>query len=192
MPYTGEHAFLEDDSMIRFPLQRLAVLLVVTVLFLGVPHLADAQKAPGPKLVPPKAAAPTAAGAESRTARAFEDARKQGPLALRAFLYRMPKGADLHSHLSGAIYAESWLRAAGEDNLCVDTKTFAFVRPDAGQYKGTDDQDKHFVAICKSGQVAASEVPKNQHLYDDLIDAFSMRTFVPVTADSGHDHFFDT
>ena len=178
--------------MIRFPLQRLAVLLVVTVLFLGVPHLADAQKAPGPKLVPPKAAAPSAAGAEARTAKAIEDARKQGPLALRAFLYRMPKGADLHSHLSGAIYAESWIRVAGEDNLCVDTKIPAFVRPDAGQYKGTDDQDKHFVAICKAGQVAASEVPKNQHLYDDLIDAFSMRTFVPVTADSGHDHFFDT
>ncbi|HEY1808626.1 MAG TPA: adenosine deaminase, partial [Acidobacteriaceae bacterium] len=29
-------------------------------------------------------------------------------------------------------------------------------------------------------------------LYDHLIDALSMRTFVPVTGDSGHDHFFDT
>src|SRR5476649_1847130 len=37
--------------------------------------------------------------------RAFEDARRQGPLALCAFLYGMPKGADLHMHLSGAIYA---------------------------------------------------------------------------------------
>ena len=33
--------------------------------------------------------------AEARTARAFDEARKEGPPALRAFLYRMPKGADL-------------------------------------------------------------------------------------------------
>ena len=178
--------------MIRIPLQRLAVLLAVTFLFVTAPYPAGAQKTPGPKLVSPKGTAPSTAGAEARTVKAFEDARKQGPLALRAFLYRMPKGADLHSHLSGAIYAESWIRAAGEDHLCVDTKTLAFVKPEAGQYKGTDDQGKHFVPICKAGQVAASDVPQNQHLYDDLIDAFSMRTFVPVTADSGHDHFFDT
>jgi adenosine deaminase len=66
------------------------------------------------------------------------------------------------------------------------------VKPEAGQYKGTDDLGKQFVPICKAGQVAASEVPQNQHLYDHLIDAFSMRTFVPVTTDSGHDHFFHT
>jgi len=30
--------------------------------------------------------------AESRTGHAFEEARKQGPLAVRAFLYQMPKG----------------------------------------------------------------------------------------------------
>jgi adenosine deaminase len=50
--------------------------------------------------------------AEARTARAFDDARQLGSPALRAFLYRMPKGADLHNHLYGAIYAESWIREA--------------------------------------------------------------------------------
>ena len=130
--------------------------------------------------------------AEARAARAFEEARKQGPLTLHAFFYRMPKGADLHNHLSGAIYAESWIRAAGEDHLCVDTKTLAFIRPEAGQYKGDDDQGKNFVPICKTGQIAAIDVPRNQHLYDDLIDSFSMRTFVPITAESGHDQFFVT
>jgi adenosine deaminase len=35
-------------------------------------------------------------------------------------------------------------------------------------------------------------VPQNQKLYDALIDSFSMRTFVPHTGDSGHDHFFNT
>jgi adenosine deaminase len=35
-------------------------------------------------------------------------------------------------------------------------------------------------------------VPRNQRLYDELIDAFSIRTFVPVSSDSGHDQFFET
>lgn len=120
----------------------------------------------------------SAAGAEARTAKAFDEASKLGPPALRAFLYRMPKGADLHSHLSGAIYAESWIRVAGEDHLCIDTRTLAF--------------DKSNNGTCKPGEVPASAAPQDQHLYDRLIDAFSMRTFVPKTADSGHDHFFDT
>ena len=50
------------------------------------------------------------------------------PLDLRAFLVRMPKGADLHYHLVGGIYAESWIRAAMEDGLCVDVATLAFTR----------------------------------------------------------------
>jgi adenosine deaminase len=32
---------------------------------------------------------------------------------LRAFLYRMPKGGDLHTHLAGAVYAERFLAWGG-------------------------------------------------------------------------------
>ena len=67
----------------------------------------------------------TAATAENRTAHALDLARTD-PLNLYAFLVRMPKGADLHNHLSGAVYAESWIRAAAEDNLCVDLVTHSF------------------------------------------------------------------
>jgi adenosine deaminase len=42
---------------------------------------------------------------EQRTARYMDSVRSQPPLLL-AFLRRMPKGGDLHNHLSGAIYAE--------------------------------------------------------------------------------------
>lgn len=125
-----------------------------------------------------KAESISASSAEARTPEAFDEARKAGTPALRAFLYRMPKGADLHSHLSGAIYAESWIRVAGNDHLCVNEQTLSFEKPDNG--------------ACAPGEVAASDVPLDQHLYDRLIDAFSMRTFVPKTADSGHDQFFDT
>lgn len=153
--------------MIRSRCSSLLPLLLL-IVFLPASLPAPAQKTQ----------AVSAAGAEVRTAKTFDEARKLGPPALRAFLYRMPKGADLHNHLSGAIYAESWIRAAGEDHLCIDTRTLAFDKPDGD--------------ACKTGEVPASAAPLDQHLYDRLIDAFSMRTFVPKTADSGHDHFFDT
>jgi adenosine deaminase len=116
--------------------------------------------------------------AEMRAERALQDARKQGPLAVHAFFAAMPKGSDLHVHLSGAVYAESWIRAAGEDGLCVDPQSLSFTKPAQGE--------------CGNGRVSAKSVPDDQHLYDELIDAFSMRTFVPTTGTSGHDHFFDT
>jgi adenosine deaminase len=126
-----------------------------------------------------RAAGQAVSPAESRTARALEDAKKEGPAALRAFLYRMPKGADLHSHLSGAVYAETFIREAGEDGLCVNE---AQLKVDA-EHHGPD---------CPAGEAPAKDAPANQHLYDELIDALSMRTFVPTTGESGHDHFFDT
>ena len=69
--------------------------------------------------------------AEQLTARALELARAN-PLELHAFLFDMPKGADLHNHLSGAVYAESWIRAGAEDGLCVNVASLAFVKPQHG------------------------------------------------------------
>src|ERR1700761_5356438 len=91
--------------------------------------------------------------AEARTARAFEEARKQGPVALRAFFYQMPKGADLHVHLTGAVYAESFIRAAGEDGLCVDTGKLAFAKP--------LDPATNGEPACKQGDVSASSAPQD-------------------------------
>ena len=48
------------------------------------------------------------------------DAARSNPLQLRNLLFKMPKGADLHNHLYGAVYAETWIRNAAEDRLCVD------------------------------------------------------------------------
>jgi adenosine deaminase len=50
---------------------------------------------------------------------------------LRAFLDQFPKGADLHIHLSGAVYAETFIRNAGEDGLCVDPAALSFAKPPA-------------------------------------------------------------
>ena len=40
--------------------------------------------------------------------------------SLREFLYAMPKGGDLHNHLSGAVYAETFLDLARRDGMCFD------------------------------------------------------------------------
>jgi adenosine deaminase len=122
--------------------------------------------------------------AENRTAHALDQARTN-PLELYAFLFRMPKGADLHNHLTGAIYAESWIRFAAEDNLCVDLATDSFFQSRAM----TDSLPPQ--PVCGDGNIPAARASQDQHLYDALVDAFSMRSFVPSTGVSGHDHFFD-
>ena len=63
--------------------------------------------------------------AEQKTARYLDSIRKQ-PSLLLAFLQEMPKGGDLHNHLSGATYAEDLLDFAASDNSCVE----ASKRPD--------------------------------------------------------------
>jgi adenosine deaminase len=149
----------------------------ILILLLFAPAFAVAQK--------PAATSPsTAPAAENRTAHALDLARTD-PLNLYAFLVRMPKGADLHNHLTGAVYAESWIRYAAEDNLCVDLATHSFFQSRAM----TDSLPPQ--PVCGDGNISAAHANQDQHLYDALIDAFSMRSFVPSTGVSGHDHFFD-
>ncbi|SFR98016.1 adenosine deaminase [Granulicella pectinivorans] len=114
---------------------------------------------------------------ETRASKAMEVARKS-PLEMHAFLAGMPKGSDLHMHLSGAIYAETFLAEAAADHLCVNPITHSFVRGEK--------------IPCVAPDVPAENVFKDQHLYDALVDAFSMRSFVPSAGTSGHDQFFDT
>ncbi len=122
---------------------------------------------------------------EQKASHALEAARKN-PLALHALLEKMPKGADLHMHLSGAIYAETFLRDAAADLLCVNLAKVKFEK-NIGTSKSLPAQ-----AVCAEGSVPAADAFKNQELYKALIDTFSMRSFVPVSGRSGHDQFFDT
>jgi adenosine deaminase len=122
---------------------------------------------------------------EQRAARAY-DAARSNPLDLRAFLVRMPKGAELHYHLDGGIYAETLVRDAAEDGLCVDLTSHAFVDPPSG---GQTDPTQ---PRCGAGQAPAATAFTDRHLYDALIDALSMRSFVPSAGISGADHFFET
>jgi adenosine deaminase len=114
------------------------------------------------------------ASPETRTGRRLAELKKSPP-ELHAFLYKMPKGADLHNHLSGAVYAENFLEAAAQLHLCVDKGAMALVD----------------TSTCMPGQVDAATIRMDNALRNALIDSFSMRNFVPGRQ-SGHDHFFDT
>jgi adenosine deaminase len=122
---------------------------------------------------------------ELRAAKAL-DAVRGDPLGLYAYLKRMPKGADLHNHLHGAVYAETLIRVGGEDGLCVDTVAKAFTKSQPIR-SGAEPEP-----VCEAGDVKAADVPKDQHLYDGLVDSFSMRDFVPSGEESAYDHFFGT
>ena len=67
------------------------------------------------RVVPVPGVSPAAAesaqemqAAAERTMQELERVR-DNPLALRDFLKRMPKGADLHNHLHSAVYAETFI-----------------------------------------------------------------------------------
>jgi adenosine deaminase len=122
---------------------------------------------------------------EQRAIQTF-NAAKQSPLQLNAFLARMPKGADLHMHLSGAVYAETFIKNAAADLLCVNPTTLSLTK-NIGTTRSLPPQP-----VCGEANVRADEAFKDQHLYDAIVDSFSMRSFVPTSGTSGHDQFFAT
>lgn len=157
----------------RSPLTNIAGTLVL-VLCCGL--TLHAQSVSAPTAIPTGASRPRSA--EQKTARHFEALRKSPPEQL-AFLLKMPKGGDLHNHLSGSIYAESYIQWAAENGLCVNNQTMALMVPPP---KSSCDP--------KSDQPPASVALTNSVLYRQMVDAWSMRNW-QLSGQSGHDHFFD-
>jgi adenosine deaminase len=116
--------------------------------------------------------------AEQRTARYLDSIRKQRSLLL-AFVHDMPKGGDLHVHLSGAIYAEDLIDWAASDNLCIDRTTSRLLGPPC------DTCEKY------TPKPSVSCAYGDHVFYNQIIDAWSMRNWRPGE-ESGHDHFFAT
>ncbi len=112
----------------------------------------------------------------ARTARHLEAIRGQ-TAAEAVFLREMPKGGDLHHHLSGAVYAESYLRWAAEDGWCVRRSPAAVFAPPCDPATGA--------------LPAAEALGRDDGLYGALVDGLSMRHFLPAQG-SGHDRFFAT
>jgi hypothetical protein len=113
--------------------------------------------------------------ATARTAAALERVRTDRPELMR-FLERMPKGGDLHHHLTGAVYAESYIRYAVEDGDCIDGTTFALVPPPCAP---------------ETGRFPATRALTDFVFRSHTIDALSARDFQPSPADADiRLHFF--
>jgi adenosine deaminase len=155
MPFPGT---LLQEAILR--IARLLVLLIST----SVASAALAQ---------------TGATAEQRTARYFDSIRRQ-PSLLLGFLREMPKGGDLHVHLSGALYAENLIDYAVDDNLCVDRTTSILIAPPCDA--SCENYTSKPAIRCAYG---------DHVLYNSIVDAWSMRNW-KEGEESGHDHFFAT
>lgn len=91
----------------------------------------------------------------------------------------LPKGGDIHTHLRGAIYAETWLEWAVEDGLCADMQV-----PEL-RFKETE-------TCADSGWIDAAEAQGFEPYRLELINALSTRSYVPTNGWSGHNQFFGT
>ena len=96
---------------------------------------------------------------EQKTSKYMESIRRQPPLLL-AFLREMPKGGDLHNHLSGAIYAEDLIDFAASDNLCVDRTSSHLIAPPCDSCeKYTSKPAIQHATAAPSSQAARSKCP---------------------------------
>jgi adenosine deaminase len=120
---------------------------------------------------PARPACASPAACEQRAAAQLEAVRGD-PAALGRFLGRFPKGADLHNHLAGAVYAESYLAWAREDGFRVD-RTLTLVE----------------ASKCAAGPCSELPASPADPRFETILRAWSMKDFQPG-AESGHDHSF--
>ncbi|MFH8405764.1 adenosine deaminase [Streptomyces sp. NPDC018019] len=131
---------------------------------------------PGPGTSVPDAVLPRAAAAPTGAERQVDahlDRIRNRPAALRAFFRGLPKGGDLHNHLSGAASTELLIKLAGDDGLCIETRTMT-ARP----------------APCGPGTRPAAQARTDRAFHQRILRAWSMQDFSSASGESGHDHFF--
>jgi adenosine deaminase len=174
--YTKNY-FDEERNLLRMLRMKKLFVPLATLLALAAPSHAQTKAKPAETGMTPL---------ERRASLNLEAARSN-PLQLRNLLFKMPKGADLHNHLSGAVYAESWIRAAADDHLCLDPSALQGTK---SVFSKPESQNSS--PACGNGKIPAADIYNDQVLYDDLIDSFSMRGFVPSPGVTGHDQFFRT
>lgn len=165
--------YTTKTSRLPFHLRLSATLAVVYFVFMA------ARPPAGVAMVPPPSI--DAYFEKIRTSRA----------ALTAFFSQMPKGGDLHNHLTGAIYAESFLNFAIDQKLWVNLKTLALSarepadqlqRPGTGNGSSTNTDYVRIDTFCTKGDYPA--------LKQRLIQDWSKKDFYPGLA-APDQHFFD-
>jgi adenosine deaminase len=157
---------------------------------------------------------------ECKTGRFLEEI-KDRPTLLRMFMQNIPKGGDLHIHLGGAVYAETYLDWAAADGLCFDLSVPAIIKLKSKEVcvgpsrmlvsetilkRATTEGWCIDLSIpreiklrppevcAEASRMPASEAMKvpDDEIRRRLINGLSMRSFVPTPGWSGHDQFFAT
>jgi adenosine deaminase len=97
---------------------------------------------------------------------------------LRMVLQAMPKGADLHNHLGGSVYAEDFLEVAAARGMCADEGITRIAPPP-----------------CPPERQIAAMASADPFTYAKLVDAISTRGFqngIGPDLVSGHSQFFSS
>ena len=105
----------------------------------------------------------------------FRDFVKGNMAKLRQFIAAMPKGADLHHHLTGAAYAETLFSIACAKNLYVNLKT--------GKLYPSKPADIETVKL-------AADMDDIHSVRMSLIDKWSVRNYHPYKYPLGADEYF--
>lgn len=102
------------------------------------------------------AVSPDEGGAEAVFNRVKDDQSR-----LRVFMQAMPKGANLHNHLDGSVYAETYIKFAAQRGFCSDFEGVRIARPPC---KSPEDELKG---------MALRDPPR----YERFADLISRRSF---------------
>ncbi len=143
---------------------------------------ADSPAADAPSDAPADAPAPGCdAGSVADCALADEqrasdkmDGMLGDPKALLDYMIAVPKGGDLHMHLSGSVYAESYMQWARDlGGFCIKNSSLALSKS------------------CSNTSTSSPVPTPVDAFFMDVVRAWSMQDFVPGV-ETGHDHFFST
>jgi putative adenosine deaminase len=105
----------------------------------------------------------------------YFDSIKNNHAALRQFFSFMPKGGDLHNHLTGSAYAETFFEMAIDKELFVNLET--------GQLYNEKPSDSETLQLKK-------DMPELHKTRMWLIDKWSIRNFEPYKYPLGPDEYF--
>ena len=114
--------------------------------------------------------------ARAGSSAAYFERIKEQPLLLREFLYRFPKGGELHTHLDGSVYAENYIAWAASDGKCIDLPTYTIMPPPC------DTQEQ---------RTPVADIQFDAETVNRIIDALSVRNFERRPL-SGHSQAFAT
>lgn len=118
--------------------------------------------------------------AENSISQYFESIKKD-PEALREFLWKIPKGGDIHHHALGSVFAEDYLDLALDKGL--------FINPDSYQlyYDETDALSKEDEKAISINELLSNDPSEKEN----IIDHWSIRNH-RENGRNGHHWFFST